>query len=63
MLKSNHFLLFLPAYNVFNHFNFCLPKVSVGRGEKAHCLDCIFMEEHLSMLIGHMSFINEETEV
>lgn len=62
-MKSNHFPLSLPAYNIFDHFNFCLPNVSVGSGEKSHCLSCIFTEEHLSMLIRHLFFINEETEV
>lgn len=63
MLKSNHFPLFLPANKVFDHFKFCLPNVSVGRGEKSHCLSCIFTEEHLSLLICHLFFTNEETEV
>lgn len=49
MLKNIHFPSFVPAHRVFDPFNFCQPN---GLGEeKSHCLNCIFMEEHLSVCL------------
>lgn len=65
MSKSNHFPSFMPAYNVFNHFNFSQPNGLVrGQGREISLFKLHFHEgTSLHMFIGHLSFINEETEV